>query len=157
SDPTVPNCHVPANSSDVQNVECNCTSQTCGAGMANAPGAVKAALRPIAAVTLPTPVTAGQNVMLKGTGSAAARGHTISTYAWTNLTSQTNAIQGANTATAPVVAPASGTFTVRLTVTDDAGKQDTADVVVSSTAATSSAPATAMNTLGCPAAATPVS
>jgi hypothetical protein len=42
-----------------------------------------------------------------------------------------------------VTAPASGTFNVTLTVTDDAGKQDLATVTVGSTAATSSAPATA--------------
>ena len=150
SDQAVPACHVPAGASDVQNAECNCTTQTCGAGMANAPGAVNAALRPIAAVALPVSVAAGQNVSLQGMGSAAACGHSISTFAWTNVTNSNNAIQGANTSTATVVAPASGTFTVRLTVTDDAGRQDTADVVVSSAAASSSAPANAINTLGCP-------
>ena len=150
--PAPPACHVPANSMDVQAAECICTpdGKTCGVGMANAPGAVNAALRPIAAVMLPTSVSAGQNVSLKGAGSAAACGHSISTYAWTDVTNQTIAIQGANTATAVVVAPTSGTFTVRLTVTDDAGRQDTADVIVSSAAATSSAPATAANTAGCP-------
>ena len=150
SDPTVPTCHVPAGASDVQSVECNCTTQTCGAGMANAPGAVNAALRPIAAVALPVSVAAGQNVSLQGMGSAAACSHSIATYAWTNVTNPNNAIQGANTSTATVVAPASGSFTVRLTVTDDAGRQDTADAVVSASSATSSAPANATNTFGCP-------
>jgi len=144
ADPTVPNCHVPASSSDLQ-TECNCTTQTCGAGMANAPGAVTAALRPITAVMVPATVAPGQNVTLSGTGSAAACGHTITTYAWTNVSNPTNAIQGANTATAIVVAPTSGSYTVRLTVTDDAGRQDAADVVVSSTAATTTAPASANN------------
>jgi serine protease len=143
-------CHVPANSSDLQQAECACTTQTCGAGMANAPGAVNAALRPIAAVAVPVNVAGGQNVMLQGMGSAAACGHSISNYAWTDVTNQSIAIQGANTSTATVVAPTSGNFTVRLTVTDDAGRMDTADVIVSSAAATSSAPANAMNTLGCP-------
>lgn len=147
SDSTVPNCHVPSGSSDLQTAECNCTSQTCGAGMANAPGAINAALRPIAAVAVPANVAAGQNVVLPGSGSAAACGHSISSYSWTNLTSQ-DPIQGANSSTATVVA--SGNFTVRLTVTDDAGRQDTADVVISTTAATTSAPAIASNALGCP-------
>ncbi len=150
SDASVPNCHVPANASDVQSAECNCTSQTCGAGMANAPGALNAALRPIAAVTLPTTVSAGQNVVLKAVGSAAACGHSISSFAWTNVTNPVNAIQGANTSTATVVAPSSGSFTIRLTVMDDAGRQDTADVVVSAATATSAAPAVAANTLSCP-------
>jgi serine protease len=155
SDTTVPNCHVPASSTDLQTAECNCTTTTCGAGMANAPGAIKAALRPIAAVAVPATVSAGQNVSLVGTGSAAACNHTITTYAWTNVGSSVNPIQGANTATATVVAPATGSITVRLTVTDDAGRQDTADVVVSATAATTTAPANA-NSGKCPAAALPV-
>lgn len=154
SDATIMNCQAPS-SSNLQTSECNCTTTTCGAGMANAPGALKAALRPIAAIAVPTTVAAGQNVSLAGTGSAAACGHTISTYAWSNVTNSNNAIQGANTATAVVVAPASGSFTLRLTVTDDAGRQDTADVVVSSASATTSAPANA-NSGKCPAAAMPV-
>jgi serine protease len=142
SDPTVLNCQAPS-TTNLQTAECNCTTTTCGAGMANAPGALKAALRPIAAVMLPATVSAGQNVTLSGTGSSAACGHTVVSYAWTNVTSSTNAIQGANTATATVVAPASGSFTVRLTVTDDAGHTDTADVVVNATSATSTSPSTA--------------
>ncbi len=144
SDPTILNCHVPASANDLQN-ECNCTTQTCGAGMANAPGAVMAALRPIAAVMVPATVSAGQNVSLAGTGSAAACGHAVTTYAWTDVTNPTNPILNANTATATVIAPATGSYTVRLTVTDDAGRQDSADVVVSSTAATTTAPASANN------------
>ena len=155
SDTTVPNCHVPASSTDLQTAECNCTTSTCGAGMANAPGAIKAALRPIAAIAVPTTVSAGQNVSLLGTGSAAACSHTITTYAWTNVGNSTNPIQGANTATATVVAPATGSITLRLTVTDDAGRQDTADVVVSATAATTTAPANA-DSGRCPAVALPV-
>ncbi len=155
SDTTVPSCHVPASATDVQAVECNCTTQTCGAGMANAPGAIKAALRPIAAVAVPANVAAGQNVSLSGMGSAAACGHTVASYAWTNVTNSTNAIQGGNTASATVVAPTSGSYTVRLTVTDDAGRTDTADVIVSATSATTSAPASANNG-SCPAPPTPV-
>src|ERR1700730_9416767 len=79
SDPAIKNCHVPASSTDLQTTECNCTTSTCGAGMANAPGAIKAALRPIAAIAVPATVSAGQNVSLAGTGSAAARGHTAQT------------------------------------------------------------------------------
>jgi serine protease len=155
SDPTIPNCHVPASSTDMQTSECNCTTSTCGAGMANAPAALRAALRPIAAIAVPATVSAGQNVSLSGTGSAAACGHTVTTYAWSNVGSAPNPIQGANTANATVVAPTTGNFTVRLTVTDDAGRTDTADVVVSASAATTTAPANA-NSGKCPAAANPV-
>lgn len=142
SDVTIPQCRVPASANDLQTAECNCTTQTCGAGMANANGAVQAALRPIAAVTTPASVSAGQSVTLQGAGSAAACNLTIASYAWT-VVSGSVSIVGANTDTATVTAPSSGSYTVRLTVTDNMGRQDTADVVVSSTAASTTAPSTA--------------
>jgi serine protease len=140
-----PACHVPANSADVQNLECICTldGKTCGAGMANALGAVKAALRPIAAVTVPASVSAGQSVSLSAQSSAAANGHTISTYQWTNIGTQTVAIQNATGAAATVTAPSCGYATVQVAVTDEAGRVDTADVVLSPTSAVSQAPASA--------------
>jgi len=155
SDTTIPNCHVPAGSSDLQTTECNCTQQTCGAGMANAPGALNAAMRPIAAIAVPASVSAGQNVALSAAGSAAACGHTIASYSWSVLGSSTTAVQGANTPSAVVVAPASGSITVQVTVTDDAGRSDTAQVTVNATSATTSAPSSANNGT-CPASATPV-
>jgi serine protease len=142
SDSSIPQCHVPTSAIDLQTAECNCTTQACGAGMANANGSVQAALRPIAAVTTPTSVSAGQSVTLQGAGSAAACNYTIASYAWTAVTGSIS-IQGSNTDTATVVAPSSGSYTVRLTVTDSTGRQDTADVVVSSSAATTTAPSTA--------------
>jgi serine protease len=154
SDATIPKCHVPASATDTQVTECSCTTQACGAGMANAKGAVQAALRPIAAVALPANVAPGINVTLNGAASAAACNHTISSYAWTVVSPTTNppAIQNANMTAATVVAPvAPSTYTLRLTVTDEAGRQDTADVVLASTEATTVAPASA-GTNACPAA-----
>jgi serine protease len=142
SDATIPQCHVPTSAADLQASECNCTTQTCGAGMADANGSVQAALRPIAAIATPTSVSAGQNVTLQGAGSAAACNYTIASYAWTVISGSAS-IQGSSTNTATVIAPSSGSYTVRLTVTDNMGRQDTADVVVSSSAATTTAPATA--------------
>ncbi len=139
---TPPVCHVPVSAADIQALECSCTTSTCGAGMANANGAVNEALRPIAAVLTPTSVSAGQNVSLQASGSAAACGRTVSSYAWT-VVSGTAALTGENTNTAVLQAPTSGTVTVRVTVTDDAGRTDAADVVVSPTTATTSAPSNA--------------
>ena len=140
-------CHVPAGASDVQGSECICTrdDRTCGAGMANAPGALTAALRPIAAVAVPASVTAGQSVTLDGSGSGAANGHAISSYQWSAGSGGglALAITGAATSRAVVTAPACGVGTVALTVTDDVGHTDTADVIITSTAATTSAPALA--------------
>lgn len=150
SDTTVPNCHVPTGSKDLQTSECNCTTQTCGAGMANAPGALQAALRPIAAIAVAGTVSAGQNVSLSGSGSAAACGHSVTSYAWSDVTNPSNPVQLANTASTVVVAPASGSITVRLTITDDAGRTDFADVPVSASSASTTAPSNA-STGKCPA------
>ena len=151
-----PACHVPASSSDLQALECVCTSdgKTCGAGMANALGAVKAAMRPIAAVNLPASVNAGQPVSLDAHGSAAANGHAISTYQWTNVGKQTVAIENATSAVAMVTAPTCGYATVQVAVTDEVGRVDTADVILSPVSATSAAPAAAAYpscTIGTPA------
>ena len=144
-------CHVPAGASDVQTSECICTldGKTCGAGMANAPGALKAAVRPVAAVTVPSTVTAGQGVMLQGGASAAVPGHTITTYQWASVGAQTLSVQNGTTATATVTAPSCGLGTVRLTVTDDMNRQDTADIVISPTSATTNAPGSVSGTGAC--------
>ena len=140
SDPTIPNCRAPTATSADQ-LECNCTTSTCGAGMVNAAAAVTTALRPIAGIVPSSPVAAGQNVTLAGSASASCS-RTISTYAWTVVSSgPAPVISGMDQATATVQAPASGSFTLRLTVTDDQGAQDFADVVVTPTSATSTATA----------------
>jgi serine protease len=143
SDSTVPACHVPAGPSDLQTRECNCTTSVCGAGMANAHGAVLEALRPIAAVALPATVTAGGSVTLDGSGSAAACHASISTYQWTVVQPSSNppTIQNANLAQASVLAPsAPTTYTLMLTVTDAAGRTDSAQVIVTSSSARTAAP-----------------
>ena len=132
SDPTIPICHVPASAADVQGSECSCTTDTCGAGMANAPGAVLAALRPIAVIVPPATVAPGQNVTLPAGTSTAATGHTIASYAWTGSLAVTPPDQ----ATGVVTAPTSGSAQVCVTVTDDAGRQDTSAVMLTPTSAT---------------------
>ena len=142
-DPTVPQCHVPAGPNDVQAFECNCTTSTCGAGMANAEGALAAALRPIAALAAPRTVAPGQNVNLSGAGSGGACNRTIASYFW-EVVSGAGVLTGpSNTPTTSVNAPVAGALIVRLTVTDDAGKQDAAEIEISSTSTTTSAPAAA--------------
>ena len=154
TDPTIPTCRVPTSSSDIQASECVCTTQTCGAGMANALGSIRAALRPVAAIAVPASVSPGQNVVLRGSGSGAACNSSVVRYSWTIVGGGTTppGIVGGDTDTAIVVAPAAGSFTVRLRVTDDAGREDAADVVVSPAAATTAAPPAA----GGPACPTPI-
>ena len=147
--PAAPVCHVPVNANDVQATECNCTTDSCGAGMANAQGAVLQALRPIAAVTLPAIVTAGQSVTLDASGSAAACGSTVVSYQWTldDYQGPKPVIQNANTARAAVNAPIGASiYMLSLKVTDDAGRTDTAPVIVTSSEVTSAAPANAGDT-----------
>lgn len=143
--PQPPVCHVPTGTSDVQTLECICTldGKTCGAGMANAKDSVTEALRPIAAVTLPTTVSAGQSISLSVQNSAAANGHSISAYQWSSVGKQSVAIQSGTSATATVTAPSCGYATVQVTVTDDGGRADSANVVLSPTSAISGAPANA--------------
>ncbi len=127
-------CHVPVSAADIQGSECSCTTSTCGAGMANASGSVQAALRPIANVVVQGTVAAGASLTLQGGGSTAANSHTVTGYSWTRA--------GASISTGPtatVNAPTSGTTTVCLTVTDDAGKQDSAKTVITTTSSTTTA------------------
>jgi serine protease len=140
---STPTCHVPASSSDVQTAECVCTTQTCGAGMANAPAAVTEALRPVVAIAIPATIAAGQNVSFSAAASGAACSRTVTTYAWTVTSPANYAIQGANTSKATIVAPSSGTVTLKLTVTDDAGHSDSDVVIVNPTSAASTAPSVA--------------
>jgi hypothetical protein len=114
--------------------------------MANANLAVMEAQRPIAALVVHGTVQAGNAVTLDASGSAAACHASIASYAWTVSQPTTNPppIQNANSASAGIVAPtAPDTYTLMLTVTDNAGRIDTASVVLSSSSVQSSAPANA--------------
>jgi hypothetical protein len=123
-------------------VECACTTSaptTCGAGMVNAFSAVKAALKPIAAVKIPTGFTSGSGTFDAG-GSAAACGATIASYTWTG-TPAIHIVSGGSTSAVNVMATGAGTLT--LVVTDSAGNTDTAAVNFTPSSASSLAPAVA--------------
>ena len=143
----VPTCHVPTGPNDLQTAECSCTTQTCGAGMANADGAVQEALRPIAALAVSGVVQGGNPVTLDASGSAAACHASIVSYAWSVVpptTSPPAVIQNANSARATIVAPSPpNTYNLMLTVTDDQGRMDSAILVVSSSGVQTTAPAAA--------------
>jgi serine protease len=146
ADAGVPSCHVPTSASDLQTSECSCTTDTCGAGLANANGAVLAALRPIAAIALPAHFQAGSTVPLDGSGSAAACNASIVSYRWSVVqpASHPPTIVNANGAHASVQAPAgSASYTLMLTVTDTYGRTDRAPLIVYSGSASTSAPANA--------------
>jgi len=131
--PAPPVCHQPTSSSDVQDSECLCTTQVCGAGLLFASGAVNEALRPIALASLTGTVGPGAALTLDGSQSGVATGRTAS-YQWT-VTSTSNGaatptIQNPTLSIAGITAPAKGSVVLRLTVTDNLGATDTADVTV---------------------------
>jgi serine protease len=123
-------CHVPA--SDTQNEECICTTQTCGAGMLNTNAAVLAATRPLAVADAPSSITAGVAANIDARSSFASNGHTIASYQWTAIgaAGATPVFGDASQPMTTVQSTAAGTFTLRLTVTDNLGTSDTADVAV---------------------------
>jgi serine protease len=135
ADSRVPQCHIPLGRGDIQSSECNCTTDTCGAGMANAAGAVEAALRPVAEVTVSGEFTPGGAVTLSGLTSMAAAGRSVVAYEW-SLQCGSGNLATTDPAVAVVEVPVAGSLTLRLAITDDAGRRDRADVVVTPTAAT---------------------
>jgi len=137
-DSSVPTCHVPVDSSDTQLSECNCTTETCGAGLANAAGAVADARRPLAAVSAPSAADAGATVVLNGLGSVGANGRTISSYAWTLVSGTTSLTAETGSQTSFVAPGASDTVVVRLTVADDLGLTDSTDAKISVAGGTTS-------------------
>lgn len=153
TDTAVPQCHVPQGRNDVQGSECNCTTDTCGAGIASLPGSLTAALRPIAAVATRGTFAPGSNVELSAAGSAASCGSTVVRHEWTGADANAPGIAGTDPAVAVVVPPVSGSYRLHLTVTDDAGRQDSTEVVVTPAAALTSAPEHAGSS-ACPASVT---
>jgi hypothetical protein len=133
--PATPQCVNGSTSS----VECACTTTTCGAGMVNAFSAVKAALNPISVVKIPAGFIGGAGTF-DASGSVAACGASIATYAW----SKTGAVViNAGATSAQVNATVSGTGTLNLIVTDSSGNTDTAVVNFSAGKASTSAPSSA--------------
>jgi hypothetical protein len=120
-------------------VECACTTGTCGAGMVNAFSAVTAALNPIAAVKIPPGFTTG-SATLDASGSVAACNASIASYAW----SATGAVHIVSSTASPSVSvTSSGSGTLTLLVTDSAGKTDTATINFSAGGAVTTAPSSA--------------
>lgn len=118
-------------------LQCNCTTTTCGSGMADAPGAVSEALRPVARIAEPGSAAAGKTVVLDGGASAAARGRNVASYLWT-VSGDTADLIGTSTAsTATLQISAAGPLNVQLTVTDDVGAEDSAAISINAAAASS--------------------
>jgi len=129
-DPAIPTCP----DLDSLTLQCNCTTTTCGAGMADAPGAVSEALRPVARIVDPGSATAGATITLDGTASGAARDRHVASYQW-RVSGDTAELIGTGTeAIARLGISAAGPFSVQLKVTDDVGAEDSTDVAIDAAA-----------------------
>jgi serine protease len=111
---------------------CTTTTGVCGSGLLDAAGALNAipAAPPTVVLTSPSQVVA-PNAVISLAGSATAEPpRTINTYSWTQLTGAAVIINNANTANATFTAPATGTYSFRLTATDNTSRSGTADATV---------------------------
>jgi serine protease len=130
----VPICRAP---DDTVQLECSCTTSTCGAGMLDAGAAVIAAagfLVPptaVIAASSASPV-AGESVTLSAAGSSADGGRNITGYRWQiidggSLASLSGPTDGV---TATLLTAAAGSVTVQLTVIDSGGATASSSVVL---------------------------
>jgi len=120
---TVSQCVAPTGTDQLQ---CYCTTSTCGAGMLDAGAAVKAALGGVLPRITFTPATplAGQAVELSAASSALPPSHTIASIRWaiTDGGGIVSGFTGADDGTTAFVTPSgAGHFTVSLSVTDNLG------------------------------------
>ena len=114
-------------------LECYCTTSTCGAGMLDVHAAVLAAAGVQASISLTTTTpTANQAVSLTST-SVVGPGRTVASYQWSILNAGTTGatITGANNGSSVIVTPtAAGAFVIQLIVTDDLGSNATTTLSV---------------------------
>ncbi len=129
-----------------EQLECYCTTTTCGAGMVDAAAAVAAAkaLNGTTVAIGQSPasgLTAGQTLTLTATPSGLPSGRTVASTAWV-ITDNGGIVSafasGASTATATITPTGAGSFTVRADVTDNLGLvySQTATVSVAAAAVT---------------------
>lgn len=125
----VSSCSTPGTTAQL---ECYCTTTTCGAGMLDAGAAVvaAAAIATTSAVITPSTysMTVGSPVTLSASQSVATNGAQLVGYAWSlsGGTSSVAALSGDTSSSSVILTPlASGSVTVVLTVTDSNGTSDT--------------------------------
>jgi serine protease len=135
---TVPQCVAPAPGTE-NGAECNCTTETCGAGMLNTAGAVSAAQRPFAILHTTGTASIGATLSLDASESFASDGRSVSAIQWslTNVVGAAPVIAAATEAMTTLQVPGATSFTLNLAVTDDQGGQGTSTMSF----ATPSAPA----------------
>lgn len=117
---------------------CNCTADTCGAGLLDAEGATLRATAPAVRIAPVGAAVPGGVVTLDGRASVALAGAAITGFVWSQVSGPPVTLQNRNAAVASAALPgAAGTFVFRLAVSDDLGR--TGDDVVTVTSAAASA------------------
>jgi serine protease len=130
-EPGDPVCQAPGGSDQLQ---CYCTTATCGSGMLDARSAVLAAGNVFARVAVATATPTANQPVTINSSSLVPGGQSITGYAWTVTDAGTTgaAIVGAANGSSVTVQPtAAGTFTVQLVTTSSTGTTSTASTVVS--------------------------
>ena len=127
-------CPAPSGSLDG---ECNCTTNTCGAGMLDARAAITAVAVPSTprALIFSTPAIAspGTDIAIDGTTSIGGAGSVITGYQWTLIDDGGIAqpLLSSSGSTVTVRAVGEGSFRIQLQVTDANNLTDTRNLVVS--------------------------
>ena len=137
-DPTtgpIKTCHAPDTRDQLQ---CYCTTGTCGAGMLDANASVAGALGLRASISVsPSAPSAGQTVTLDSSASTVPAGRTIATRQWTlvNGGGIVTAFSGSTNGISTTLVPSqAGSFTVQLTITDSTGSSISRQLPVTVTA-----------------------
>lgn len=128
---TVPQCTVPDPDDPVDQLQCYCTTATCGAGMLDAGGATQAALAvpdpsvlPQISVS-PAEPQPGEALSLSAQATVVPAGRTVMSYQW-SVVDDGSIVSGfessADASTVTLTPSAGGPFNVRLSVTDDLGR-----------------------------------
>ena len=147
-------CHAPTST---QQVECYCTTSTCGAGMLDA----GAALASVVASALPTvqisasnlAPTAGASITLDGSGASAPAGRSLVRYHWAITSGGASAqllgvTDAADARSVSLATSTAGAVVVSLSVTDSSGASQTSSVTVNVAAAPPVTPAGGGNSGG---------
>lgn len=152
-DPAPPQCKAPTST---EQLECYCTTSTCGAGMVDA-AAVLTAVQALNGATVSiaaTPVSglkAGDTVSLAASITGLGAGRSISSYAWSLVDGGgivTGPSSGGSTATANYVPSGAGSFTARVLMTDDLGFTYAQQLTVNVAAASSNSSGSSTSSSG---------
>ena len=136
TDPTqavVPQCAAPqpVGTAQIDQIQCYCTTTTCGAGMLDAGAAMRAVSGLQAQISAaPTTLTANRPITFSSTATVLPAGHTVATFAWRVVDSGgiVSAFTSATTVAMPTATPTgTGQFTAGVTLTDNTGLRSSTD------------------------------